>query len=133
MASAVSANRVRVRVFRGLLRALFERERRGFARTALPHNCTRLYIQTYTNRNLTQEKRVPTALAPHIDAFYTVPVLYGLRGAPVMVGGSGSELSARASACPWGLSRQRLHGERGQATCASARRCQYWICLSDKV
>ena len=92
MASAVSANRVRVRVFRGLLRALFERERRGFARTALPHNCTRLYIQTYTNHNLTQEKRVPTALAPHIDAFYTVPekdtgvpvqyCTYGLRGAP---------------------------------------------------
>ena len=35
MASAVSADRVRVRVFRGLLRALFERERRGFARIAL--------------------------------------------------------------------------------------------------
>ena len=87
MASAVSANRVRVRVFRGLLRALFERERRGFARTALPHNCTRLYIQTYTNRNLTQEKRVPTALAPHIDAFYTVPVQYCTAFAELLIDG----------------------------------------------
>ena len=63
MASAVSPDRVRVRVFRGLLRARAPRPD-GFARTDFILQLFPSLHSKHILTHLTQEKRVPSPVAP---------------------------------------------------------------------